>query len=196
MKINQKLHGSLLTVGGDEASMVARGLFLMHEFLRGVVKDPPPCVDTTVKPSKAGLSQRNIAQQRIDNKSCGGCHEKFEPLAFGFEKFDGLGSFHLTDEHGNTMREDGEVLVPGQSRSISFDKVIRLADILADSERVRQTIAWKAVQFAIGRPLVASDAPVLENIYSSWQKSGGTYQALVRTIATSKIILTKTTEEE
>ena len=189
-------HGSLLTVGGDEASMVARGLFLMHEFLRGVVKDPPPCVDTTVKPSKAGLSQRNIAQQRIDNKSCGGCHEKFEPLAFGFEKFDGLGSFHLTDEHGNTMREDGEVLVPGQSRSISFDKVIRLADILADSERVRQTIAWKAVQFAIGRPLVASDAPVLENIYSSWQKSGGTYQALVRTIATSKIILTKTTEEE
>lgn len=189
-------HGSLLTVGGDEASMVARGLFLMQEFLRGVVKDPPPCVDTTVKPSKAGISQRNIAQERINNKSCGGCHEKFEPLAFGFEKFDGLGSFHLTDEHGNTLREDGEVLVPGQSKSIAFDKVIHLADILAESERVRQTIAWKAVQFALGRPLTASDAPLLEDIYRSWQKSGGTYQALVRTIATSDIILTKATEEE
>src|SRR5690606_15360279 len=32
--------GSVLTVGGDEASMVARGLFVMHELLRGSVQDP------------------------------------------------------------------------------------------------------------------------------------------------------------
>ena len=64
--------GSLLTVGGDEASMVTRGLLVMHELLRGVVKDPPPCVDTTPVPTKAGLSQRVIAEGRIANEACGG----------------------------------------------------------------------------------------------------------------------------
>ncbi|HIE95942.1 MAG TPA: DUF1588 domain-containing protein, partial [Fuerstia sp.] len=59
--------GSLLTVGGDDASMVTRGLLVMHELLRGVVKDPPPCVDTTPVPTKAGLTQRSIAMQRISN---------------------------------------------------------------------------------------------------------------------------------
>ena len=69
--------GSLLTVGGDEASMVTRGLLVMHELLRGVVKDPPPCVDTTPVPTKPGLSQRMIAEERIANETCGGCHGRF-----------------------------------------------------------------------------------------------------------------------
>ena len=83
--------GSVLTRGGDEAAMVTRGLFVMHDLLRGVVKDPPPCVDTSPVPSKPELTQRAIAEQRIANKKCGGCHGKFEPLAFGLERFDGLG---------------------------------------------------------------------------------------------------------
>lgn len=189
-------HGSLLTVGGDEASMVARGLFVMHELLRGVVKDPPPCVDTTPKPAKSGLTQRNIAQERIDNKSCGGCHAKFEPLAFGFEKFDGLGSFHLKDEFGNKLRSDGNVLVPGASESIAYTTSTQLADILAKSERVRQTISWKATQFALGRPLNAQDAPYLEMVYTQWQKNGGTYQELIKAIAVSDLVLTKSTASE
>lgn len=189
-------HGSLLTVGGDEASMVARGLFLMQEFLRGVVNDPPPCVDTTPVPTKAGLTQRNIAQERIENKSCGGCHSRFEPLAFGLEKFDGLGSFHEEDEFGNPLREDGEVLVPGTAKPVTYTKSHQLSDILAASERVRQTIVWKASQFAIGRPLNAFDGPLLESIYEDWQKMGGTYQALISAIAVSDLINTKLTEEE
>jgi hypothetical protein len=98
--------GSVLTVGGDEASMVARGLFVMQELLRGVVRDPPPGVDTTPIPSKPGLTQRAVAESRLANKNCTGSHAKFEPLAFGLEKFDGLGSFHETDEHGNKLRDD------------------------------------------------------------------------------------------
>ena len=63
--------GSILTRGGDDASMVTRGLFVMHDLLRGVVKDPPPCVDTTPVASQPGLSQRSIAEKRIANANCG-----------------------------------------------------------------------------------------------------------------------------
>ena len=81
--------GSVLTVGGDGASMVSRGLFVLDDLLRGTINAPPPCVNTTPPPTKAGLTQRGIAEQRIADVKCGVCHVRFEPLAFGLEKFDG-----------------------------------------------------------------------------------------------------------
>jgi len=186
-------HASLLTVGGDEASMVTRGLFVMKNFLRGTVKDPPPCVDTTPVPTKTGLTQRGIAEQRIANRTCGGCHAKFEPLAFGLEKFDGLGAFHEADEHGNPLRDDGEILFPGTAQPVPYKSSAELMNLLAASERVRECLTWKLAQFAVGRPLVAADRPVLDKIHAQAQKEGGTYPSLITAIVLSDLVqLTRT----
>lgn len=187
-------HGSVLTVGGDDASMVTRGLLVMHELLRGVVKDPPPCVDTTPTPSKPGLTQRAIAESRIANKNCGGCHEKFEPLAFGLEKFDGLGSRHELDEHGNKLRDDGSILVPGTAKPVSYNTSQELMNLLANSERVSKSLTWKVTQFALGRPLTASDVRILDTIHEDAQKSGGTWASLLTAIATSDLVRMTNTE--
>jgi len=189
--------GSVLTIGGDEASMVTRGLFVLYDLLRGVVRDPPPCVDTSPVPTKAGLTQRNIAEARIANESCGGCHAKFEPLAFGLEKFDGLGTFHDHDEHGNALREDGEVLVPGQEKPVSYKSSSELMDLLAGSSRVQESLTWKLVQFAIGRPLVAADIRIVANIHEDSVINGGTYQAVMTEIVLSDLVqLTRTEIDE
>ncbi len=187
-------HGSVLTVGGDGASMVTRGLFVMHDLLRGVVNDPPPCVDTTPVPTKLGLTQRAIAAQRIANKQCGGCHSKFEPLAFGLEKYDGLGAFFEKDPHGNPLREDGQILFPGAAQSIAYKTSAELMNQLAASNRVRLSITWKLAQFAVGRPLGARDARTIDKIHLAAQKQGGTYHALITAIAMSD--LTRTTQTE
>ncbi|MCG8584154.1 MAG: DUF1588 domain-containing protein, partial [Pirellulales bacterium] len=181
-------HASLLTVGGDEASMVSRGLFVLSDLLRGVVKDPPPCVNTTPVPTKAGLTQRSIAQQRIASAKCGGCHARFEPLAFGLEKFDGLGAFHEKDEHGNRLRDDGEVLIPGQVKPIKYSSSAELMALLAASDRVSETIAWKATQFALGRPLAASDVATMAAIHKTAQAGGGTYRSLIKAIVLSDLV--------
>ena len=180
--------GSLLTVGGDEASMVTRGLLVMHELLRGVVKDPPPCVDTTPVPSKPGLSQRAIAEARIANKTCAGCHARFEPLAYGLEKFDGLGGYHEKDEHGNSLREDGRIVFPGDAKTTDYRSTRELMDLLANSERVKESITWKLTQFALGRPLTAADAAVLQTIHVKAQLGGGTYKATVGAIVGSELV--------
>ena len=117
--------GSVLTVGGDDASMVTRGLFVLRNLLRGTVKEPPPGLDTTPVPAKPGLSQRRIAEQRIASAACAGCHSKFEPLAFGFEKFDGLGAHHEKDEYGNELRDDGEILFPGTAEPVPIPDLRR-----------------------------------------------------------------------
>jgi len=186
--------GSVLTVGGDEASMVARGLFVLHDVLRGEVKDPPPCVDTTPVPTKEGLTQRGIAMQRIANNSCGGCHSKFEPLAFGLEKFDGLGAHHERDEYGNVLREDGEILFPGNAQPVEYETSAELMNLLAQSDRVSQTLTWKVTQFALGRPLTAADAPVLAKIHADAQAAGGDYASLITAIVMSDLVQKTRTE--
>ena len=180
--------GSVLTVGGDEASMVARGLFIMHDLLRGVVKDPPPCVDTTPVRTRDGLTQRAISEARLANQACGGCHAKFEPLAFGLEKFDGLGAYRERDHHGNKLRDDGSILLPGEARPIVYQSNAEMMRLLAGTDRVRRTLTWKVTQFALGRPLSAADARVLDKIHEQSQQNGGTYASLLSAIVMSDLV--------
>ena len=186
--------GSVLTIGGDEASMVTRGLFVLRDLLRSGVKDPPPSVNTEPVPSKAGLSQRNIARKRIADKTCGGCHIKFEPLAFGLEKFDGIGAFHEKDEHGNTLRDDGEILFPGTAKTVPYDSSAELMNLLAGSDRVQQCLTWKVAQFALGRPLGPADSRTLDKVHQAAQKGGGTYASLMRAIIKSELVQKTQTE--
>ena len=188
--------GSVLTIGGDEASMVTRGLFVLHDLLRSGVKDPPPCVDTTPVPTKPGLTQRSIAEDRVANKSCGGCHGKFEPLAYGLEMFDGIGSFHKKDEHGNALREDGEILFPGSAKPVPYKTSAELMDLLTASDRVGQCLTWKVAQFALGRPLGQPDALALDKIHQAAQKGGGTYASVIRAIVKSDLVQKIQTESD
>jgi hypothetical protein len=187
-------HGSVLTIGGDEASMVTRGLFVMHELLRGEVRDPPPCVDTTPVPTKPGLTQRAIAESRLANQKCAGCHAKFEPLSFGLERFDGLGSYREVDQHGNQLQDDGVILFPGQENPISYRSSGELMDVMAKNDRVRESLTWKLTQFALGRPLGADDARVMADIHRASQQGGGTYASLMTAIVLSDLVQKARTE--
>ncbi|MEJ6646075.1 MAG: DUF1588 domain-containing protein, partial [Akkermansiaceae bacterium] len=176
--------GSLLTIGGDEASMVTRGLFVLHSILRGTVNDPPATVDTTPIPSKPGLSQRSIALERLADSSCAGCHSKFEPLSFALERYDGIGRHSLKDHHQNDLRQDGEILIPGAPKLEKYQTAPELMTLLADSPRVSDNIAWKLAQFALGRPLATTDRPHLQSL----TKPNLTYQDLIISLATSPLI--------
>ena len=186
--------GSVLTIGGDDASTVTRGLFVLHDLLRGVVKDPPPGTDTTPVPTRPGQTNRTVAEKRIADRSCGGCHARFEPLSFGLEKFNGVGAYQERDEHGNELREDGEVLFPGTAKPVAYKTSAELMDILAENDRVRESLTWKVTQFALGRPLGASDAATVTKIHKTAQANGGTYQALMKAIVTSDLVLMTPTE--
>jgi len=181
-------HGSILTIGGENASMVTRGLFILHDLLRGTIKDPPPGTDTTPVASKPGQSQRTIAEMRINDKACGGCHAKFEPLAFGLERYDGLGTFSKHDRFENLLREDGELLLPGEAKPIPYQSSAELMDILAGNDRVAENITWKLTQFALGRPLAGPDVPALKKIHAQSLKNGGKYTDTMTAIVLSDLV--------
>lgn len=187
-------HGSVLTIGGDNASMVTRGLFVLNHLLFSEVGDPPPGLDTTPVPTSPGKTHRAIAIERVKSESCGGCHSRFEPLAYGLEKFDGLGAFHERDEHGNRLREDGEILFPGDANPMPYQTSAELMKLLAESKRVNQCLTRKVTQFAIGRPLVASDARVVRGIQATAEERGATYQNIVTAIVLSDLVQKTRTE--
>lgn len=188
--------GSVLTIGGDDASMVARGLFVLHDLLYSRVGNPPACVDTTPIPAKPGMSNRDMAEVRLADASCTGCHTKFEPLAFGLERFDGLGAYQENDEYGNQLREDGEILFPDRSDAVAYKSSAELMDLLAGSDRVRMAITRKIVQFSLGRPLTAGDLPELKRIHQESVDNGGTYRALMTALVTSDLVRKTRTEAQ
>ena len=181
-------HGSVLTLGGDDASMVTRGLFVLHDLLRGTINAPPPCVNTTAPPLRAGLTQRAIAETRIADQKCGVCHSRFEPLAFGLEKFNGVGAHADADRFGNPLREDGELLFPGTAEPVQFDNSGQLMQLLAESDRVQQSLTWKLTQFCLGRPLGAVEARQVQAIHTAGTQAGGTWQAMVKAIVMSELV--------
>jgi hypothetical protein len=188
--------GSVLTIGGDEASMVARGLFILHDLLDSRVGNPPATVDTTPVPTKPGMSMRDTAEIRLADSSCVGCHSKFEPLAFGLEKFNGIGAYQEIDGHGNRLREDGEIQFPGADQPVRYATSAELMEVLANSDRVRRVITRKVLQFALGRPLNAADMEHAAQIHAVAEKNGGTYRALMTAILTSDLIRMTRTEAE
>lgn len=181
-------HGSVLTLGGDDASMVARGLFVLHHVLHSAVGSAPAGVDTTPVPVKPGQSHRHVAEQRLSETACTACHTKFEPLAFAFEKFDGLGAWHETDEHQNRLREDGQFVIPGQPDPFTYQSTAEFIDQLASSDRVAKNFVRKLAQFALGRPLVESDLPHIDQIHQAAPKNGHTYQSLITALAQSPLL--------
>lgn len=183
--------GSLLTVGGDQASMVARGLFVMEDLLYGKIGNPPPCVDSTPKPSQPGQSQRDMAMVRIEDQACRSCHAKFEPFAFALERYDGLGAYSRQDRFGNDLREDGAVQWPGSDEVLAYKTTRELLAALADSDRLKRGITRKLAQFAIGRPLVPADGPVIDVIHQRGWDNGGTYTSLMTEILVSDLVRLK-----
>ena len=187
---------SVLTIGGDDASMVARGLFVLSDLLFSEVGDPPPGLDTNPVPTSPGNTHRAIAMVRVQSESCGGCHARFEPLAFGLECYDGIGVFQTVDEHGNQLQQDGEILFPGDAKPIAYQTSAEMMDLLANSDRVKQCLTRKVSQFLLGRPLDLTDAASLRGIHQKSQQNGGTYQSLIMAIVLSDRVLTTQTQTQ
>ena len=178
--------GAVLTVGGDESSMVGRGLHMLTTFLCGGLDDPPPGVDTTPPEIEPGLSQRLYSEERVDNPACGGCHSQMEPLAYGLERFDAVGRYRLEDHFGNPLGEDGSVRFPGEAEAVPSATTAELMDRLRASERVRDCMTLTAAQYAIGRPILATDGCTMTEVRDRFAASDGTYRDLLLAIAGSR----------
>lgn len=186
--------GALLTLGGNESSTVARGQFVLETILCGRLESPPPGVDTTPPEAEEGKSQRFYSEQRVDNPSCSGCHVQMEPYAWGIERYVADGTYHLADEFGNELREDGYVRLPGSDGNAPYTSAAEMMDLLAESEAVEACFERRSLQFALGRAVEMTDHCTVQAIRDRVSESSGTYEDLLVAIALSPGFRTIATE--
>ena len=65
----------------------------------------------------------------------------------------------------------------------------------ANSERVRESITRKITQWALGRPLVEADDPIIGKIHAEAMKGGGTYVNVISAIVMSDLVQMTRTEK-
>jgi hypothetical protein len=112
---------------------------------------------------------------------CSGCHQLMDPIGFGFENYDAIGTYRTT-ESGVPVDASGE-LRDAQDASGPFVGAISLSERLAKSRIVRECVVRQWFRFGHGREETADDACALETIQTRFMDSGGDMRELLIAIA-------------
>src|SRR5262249_54380415 len=94
-------HASVLTVTSNptRTSPVKRGKWVLENIL-GTPPPPPPSDVPPFKEEPAAMasgSLRERMEQHRANPDCAICHNRMDPLGFGLENYDGIGSWRTQD---------------------------------------------------------------------------------------------------
>ncbi|MDC0718201.1 DUF1592 domain-containing protein [Nannocystis bainbridge] len=154
-----------------------RGRFVLEQLLCSPLPPPPP--EAAAQPvSDASTARERLAHHRAD-PACAGCHAILDPIGLAFEHFDAVGAWRGS-EHGELIDAAGEL--PTGER---FADVRELAAIVADDPRFPRCVATHVLTYALGRPLVAEDQPVLSNIYKKFIAADRDLVALIVAVVQS-----------
>ncbi len=174
--------GSILTLTSNptRTSPVKRGKWVLETILG--TPPPPPVPDAG--DLKEGEELKGTLRQRMEqhraNPNCATCHQRMDPIGFGFENFDAVGAWRTKD--GKFPIEPGGTLPSGQS----FQTPVELVAILKQRhEEFRRCLTEKMLTFALGRGLELGDKPFINDIAQATLKHGDTMTILIQEIVKS-----------
>ena len=172
---------SFLTVTSNptRTSPVKRGKWVLDNLLGQPPPPPAPDVPQLEATPLKGTLRQQMEQHRA-NPSCAGCHAKLDPLGFGLENYDGIGSWRTTDKA--SMIDSTGVLPDGKK----FDGPSELRKVLlGKSDLFRRCLAEKLLTFALGRGLEYYDKCALDDLATKLKSADDQFSALILAIAQS-----------
>ena len=176
---------SILTITSNptRTSPVKRGKWILEEIVGDPPPPPPPAVAQLPeqdKPSSAGLSLRQLMERHRTDPVCASCHQRMDPIGFGFENYDALGRWR-TEDGGKPLDVTGTL--PG---GLSFKGPIELKTLFLNRKQdfVRR-LSEKLLIFALGRAMNDDDEFTVENIATAVAKDQYHFATMVTQVATS-----------
>lgn len=175
--------GSILTVTSyaNRTSPVLRGKWVLENILNAPPPPPPPGVPALEEASVAATaSLREKMEAHRTNSTCASCHARMDPLGFGLENFDAIGTWRT---------EDGEFDVDASGKlpdGRSFSGPVELKTILkADSEAFTQGMTERMLTYALGRGLEVYDRRTVRSIADRVMENDYRFSSLVLGIVNS-----------
>ncbi|MBI3416990.1 MAG: DUF1592 domain-containing protein [Verrucomicrobia bacterium] len=177
---------SILTITSNptRTSPVKRGKWVLENIL-GTPPPPPPPDVPELKDNKGGPltgTLRERMEQHRENPLCASCHERMDPIGFGFENFNAVGGWRALD--GTAPIDPAGKLVSGQS----FQGPTELKEILLRDKRNEfvRCLTEKMLTYALGRGLEFYDRLAVDEITNGLKKNNYHFSALVLEVVKSK----------
>jgi len=177
-------HASVLTVTSNptRTSPVKRGKWILENILGTPPPPPPPDVPELEEDSKAVLtgSLRQRMEKHRENPSCAVCHAKLDPLGFGLENFDGVGTLRQYD---GKFKIDPSGELPDGSKFSGPEELRKV--LLSKADLFRRTLSEKMLTYALGRGLEYYDRCAVDDILSALKKGDDRFSAMMTAIVES-----------
>lgn len=153
---------SVLTASsyGNRTSPVLRGKWILDNILNSPPPPPPPNVPSLDESAVgASASLREQLEQHRKSALCSSCHSRMDPLGFGFENYDAIGSWRTQD--GKFAIDSSGVLPSGQT----FRGADELKVILKQQKDIfSQGLTEKLLTYALGRGMERSDRQAIRQL--------------------------------
>jgi mono/diheme cytochrome c family protein len=175
---------SVLTVTSNptRTSPVKRGKWILENILGTPPPPSPPDVPELSEDKSVVLSGRlrQRMEQHRANPNCAVCHQRMDPLGFGFENFDAVGAWR--DRDGQFPIDPSGTLPGGQS----FKGPAELKALLkTKQEAFSRCLSEKMLTYALGRGLEAYDKCAVDQITGALAGNGYRFTTLVLEIVKS-----------
>jgi mono/diheme cytochrome c family protein len=171
-----------VTSNPTRTSPVKRGKWILENIL-GTPPPPPPEGVQELKDDKEAVlsgSLRQRMEQHRANPNCATCHQRMDPLGFGFENFDAIGGWR--DREGKHKIDPSGTLPNGQS----FKGPVELRAILKKrQEAFARCLTEKLLTYALGRGVERYDRCAVDEIVKNAGKDKYKFSRLVMDIVKS-----------
>ena len=151
-----------------------RGKFIRERLLCETVAAPPVNVSTTIPVGDPTMPQtlRQKLSNHMTNAGCRACHVSMDPIGFGFENFDAVGTYRTT-EIGMPIDATGSL--DGKA----FTDARGLGQALKADPRVMKYLTHTLFRHAAGHVDLAGEARPLAALNDVFSQSGFKYQDLL-----------------
>lgn len=171
----------------SRTSPSGRGAWILSELLCDAPPPPPPMVavleasaDPDDKSPQGAENVKSRLERHRSDPACSGCHQLFDPLGLGLERYDGLGRYREAYGNSDPIAEAG-VMPDGTP----FAGPEQLGALLGKDPRFNACVASKLYTYALGREIEGFDASPLLTLQSRWAARGLTLRNLMKEVVVS-----------
>ena len=174
---------------GLRTSPVKRGNWVVKNVLGEHISPPPPTVPQLPQDeAKLDLPLRQMMERHRADPQCAACHAKFDAMGLVFEGYGPVGERRQMDLAKRPV--DVSATFPGGSQGAG---VAGLRDYIR-AHRQREfvdNVSGKLLAFALGRSLLLTDGPLVEDMSRTLAARGYRFDSLLERIVTSRQFLNK-----
>jgi hypothetical protein len=175
---------------GLRTSPVKRGYWVVRRVLGEQIPPPPPTVPELPK-DEAKLGELTLPQvlaRHRQDRSCAGCHRRFDSVGLAFEGFGPVGERRARDLGGHPV-QTAATFPDGKDRN----GIDGLREYLREKRQgdYVDNLCRKLFSYALGRSLLPSDQPALDAMRTRLAADNYAFGSLVEAIVTSPQFLKK-----